>query len=324
MPPAAAGSASSSAAPRYGGYQVFRRRQAPRALPRVVRGAAVPFPEVFRVPRDAMGRDGRLPLALRVRRVEWSSDGDPQTAAGGRRPRPRRRPGPARPHGARVDPHPDGGPPLARPRRPLPGRGPLSPPALPPPPPAGRAPLVRPPRPRLRRQHVRQLLLDLRGHRRLRHGGPDQRPHGPSGRGAGASSSSGPSSPGPSPGRCAPTSSPMCALAAVHRPLARRPRWSSPASVPLAVAAAAAGPGGGARSPGRPGGETRRRGPSPSAGWCWSLSRRVELAGQIFPAGGGAAPSSLPPFGFAAVLVAMGAPSPAASGGSTTSSTGCA
>ncbi|HEX3553706.1 MAG TPA: ATP-binding protein [Thermoanaerobaculia bacterium] len=39
-----------------------------------------PRPEVFPVPREAVGRDGRLALALRVRRVAWAADEDPQAA----------------------------------------------------------------------------------------------------------------------------------------------------------------------------------------------------------------------------------------------------
>ncbi|HEX4966087.1 MAG TPA: response regulator [Thermoanaerobaculia bacterium] len=46
---------------------------------------ALPYsrPEVFRVPREAVGADGRLSLALRVRRVAWAADEEPQAAAVG-------------------------------------------------------------------------------------------------------------------------------------------------------------------------------------------------------------------------------------------------
>ncbi|HEV7518596.1 MAG TPA: ATP-binding protein [Thermoanaerobaculia bacterium] len=39
-----------------------------------------PIAQVFPVPRAAVGTDGRLFLALRVRRVAWASDGDPEAA----------------------------------------------------------------------------------------------------------------------------------------------------------------------------------------------------------------------------------------------------
>jgi signal transduction histidine kinase/DNA-binding response OmpR family regulator len=45
-------------------------------------GLELPFrrPEVFPIPREAVGPDGSLPLALRVRRVAWAADGEPQAA----------------------------------------------------------------------------------------------------------------------------------------------------------------------------------------------------------------------------------------------------
>ena len=64
--------------PAYGGYEVYaggrpigRSRGWGAALP-------FPFPEVFRVPRDAVETDGTLALALRVRRIGWASDRDPE------------------------------------------------------------------------------------------------------------------------------------------------------------------------------------------------------------------------------------------------------
>lgn len=41
------------------------------------------FPEVFRVPRDAIGERASLSLALRVRRVGWAADRDPEAAPTG-------------------------------------------------------------------------------------------------------------------------------------------------------------------------------------------------------------------------------------------------
>ncbi|HEV7786716.1 MAG TPA: histidine kinase dimerization/phospho-acceptor domain-containing protein, partial [Thermoanaerobaculia bacterium] len=40
--------------------------------------------EVFPIPREAVGRDGRLALALRVRRVAWAADDEPQAGPVGR------------------------------------------------------------------------------------------------------------------------------------------------------------------------------------------------------------------------------------------------
>lgn len=47
--------------------------------------AALPFgfPEVFRIPRDAVGEGATLSLALRVRRVGWAADRDPEDAPTG-------------------------------------------------------------------------------------------------------------------------------------------------------------------------------------------------------------------------------------------------
>jgi signal transduction histidine kinase/CheY-like chemotaxis protein len=66
--------------PAYGGYEAYvggrligRSRGWSAAL-------AFGFPEVFRVPREAVGSDGTVSLALRVRRIGWISDAEPQSA----------------------------------------------------------------------------------------------------------------------------------------------------------------------------------------------------------------------------------------------------
>ncbi len=66
--------------PRYGGYQAFAGGRLLGSSPGWYEELSVPSPEVFAVPREAVGRDGRLALALRVRRVAWLSDGDPGAA----------------------------------------------------------------------------------------------------------------------------------------------------------------------------------------------------------------------------------------------------
>src|SRR5436305_4745797 len=67
----------------HGGYQVF----AGGRLAGSSRGWSLelpyPFAEVFRVPSRAVGENGELALALRVRRVGWRSDRDPEAAAVG-------------------------------------------------------------------------------------------------------------------------------------------------------------------------------------------------------------------------------------------------
>src|SRR5688500_5055909 len=64
--------------PLSGGYEVYAGG---RLLGRS-RGwsSSLPFgmPEVFRVPRDAIGEGGTVSLALRVRRIDWASDLDPE------------------------------------------------------------------------------------------------------------------------------------------------------------------------------------------------------------------------------------------------------
>ncbi|HET9209544.1 MAG TPA: ATP-binding protein [Thermoanaerobaculia bacterium] len=67
--------------PLHGGYQVF----AGGRLLGSSRGWSLklphPFPEVFRVPSRAVGEGGGLALAIRARRVGWRSDGDPEAGA---------------------------------------------------------------------------------------------------------------------------------------------------------------------------------------------------------------------------------------------------
>jgi signal transduction histidine kinase/CheY-like chemotaxis protein len=66
--------------PAYGSYDVYaggrwlgRSRGWSAALP-------FGFASVFRVPREAVGRDGTVSLALRMRRIGWASDREPQSA----------------------------------------------------------------------------------------------------------------------------------------------------------------------------------------------------------------------------------------------------
>lgn len=66
--------------PVYGGYEAYaggrligRSRGWSAALP-------FAFPEVFRVPGEAIGKDGTVSVALRVRRIGWVSDQDPQSS----------------------------------------------------------------------------------------------------------------------------------------------------------------------------------------------------------------------------------------------------
>ncbi|MGZ5445002.1 MAG: ATP-binding protein [Thermoanaerobaculia bacterium] len=67
-------------APAYGGYEAYAGG---RLLGRSRGWSAAlgfGFPEVFRLPRDAIGDDGTVSLALRVRRIGWASDPDPDGA----------------------------------------------------------------------------------------------------------------------------------------------------------------------------------------------------------------------------------------------------
>jgi signal transduction histidine kinase/CheY-like chemotaxis protein/HPt (histidine-containing phosphotransfer) domain-containing protein len=69
--------------PRYGGYRVYAGGRLLGASPEWSRELPHPFPEAFPVPREAVGEGGELPLALRVRRVAWWSDAEPAAAAVG-------------------------------------------------------------------------------------------------------------------------------------------------------------------------------------------------------------------------------------------------
>ena len=66
--------------PVYGGYEVYaggRRLGRSRGWSSAL---AFGLPSVFRVPRDAINSDGTVSLALRVRRIGWASDQDPQSS----------------------------------------------------------------------------------------------------------------------------------------------------------------------------------------------------------------------------------------------------
>ncbi|HEX6901882.1 MAG TPA: response regulator [Thermoanaerobaculia bacterium] len=69
--------------PRHGGYQVYAGGRLLGASPGWSGRLYFPFQEVFRVPREAVGEDGRLALALRARRVAWRSDMEPDSAVAG-------------------------------------------------------------------------------------------------------------------------------------------------------------------------------------------------------------------------------------------------
>jgi signal transduction histidine kinase/HPt (histidine-containing phosphotransfer) domain-containing protein len=68
---------------RYGGYQAFAGGRLLGSSPGWTLGLAHPFPGVFAVPREAVGKDGRLALALRARRVAWWSEAEPEGGAVG-------------------------------------------------------------------------------------------------------------------------------------------------------------------------------------------------------------------------------------------------
>jgi len=66
--------------PAYGGYEVYaggRRIGRSRGWSASL---AFGFPEVFRVPREVVGSEGTVSLAIRARRIGWASDQDPQGA----------------------------------------------------------------------------------------------------------------------------------------------------------------------------------------------------------------------------------------------------
>ncbi len=65
----------------YGGYEVYAGGRLLGRSPGWPAPLAFPRAMVFRVPADAVGPDGLLPLALRVRRVGWAADRDPDGGA---------------------------------------------------------------------------------------------------------------------------------------------------------------------------------------------------------------------------------------------------
>ncbi len=66
--------------PAYGGYEVYAGGRFIGRSRGWTASLAFGFPEVFRVPRDAIGKDGTVSLALRVRRIGWASDADVDSA----------------------------------------------------------------------------------------------------------------------------------------------------------------------------------------------------------------------------------------------------
>jgi signal transduction histidine kinase/ActR/RegA family two-component response regulator len=66
--------------PAYGGYEVYAGGRLVGRSRGWSASLAFGFPEIFRVPREAVGNDGTVSLALRVRRIGWASDPDPQNA----------------------------------------------------------------------------------------------------------------------------------------------------------------------------------------------------------------------------------------------------
>src|SRR4051794_31556221 len=69
--------------PTYGGYQVFANGRLLGSSRGWSLELSYPFPEVFRVPVQAVGANGDLALALRVRRLGWRSDANPESGAVG-------------------------------------------------------------------------------------------------------------------------------------------------------------------------------------------------------------------------------------------------
>ena len=67
----------------HGGYQVYAAGRLLGSSRGWGHGLSFRFPGVFPIPAEAIGRDGRIPLALRVRRVAWISDADPKAPAFG-------------------------------------------------------------------------------------------------------------------------------------------------------------------------------------------------------------------------------------------------
>ena len=66
--------------PAYGGYEVYAGGRLIGRSRGWSSSYAFGFPEVFRVPEDAIRNDGTVSLALRARRIGWASDPDPQSA----------------------------------------------------------------------------------------------------------------------------------------------------------------------------------------------------------------------------------------------------
>jgi signal transduction histidine kinase/CheY-like chemotaxis protein len=66
--------------PAYGGYEVYVDGQRIGRSRGWSSALAFGFPEVFRVPANAVARDRTANMALRVHRIGWASDRDPQSA----------------------------------------------------------------------------------------------------------------------------------------------------------------------------------------------------------------------------------------------------
>jgi len=62
----------------YGGYEAYAGGRLIGRSRGWSSSLAFGSPEVFRVPDDAIGNDGTVSLALRVRRIGWASDADPE------------------------------------------------------------------------------------------------------------------------------------------------------------------------------------------------------------------------------------------------------
>jgi len=69
--------------PAYGGYEAYAGGRLIGRSRGWSSSLAFGSPEAFRVPRDAIANDGTVSLALRVRRIGWASDADPEGGAVG-------------------------------------------------------------------------------------------------------------------------------------------------------------------------------------------------------------------------------------------------
>jgi len=69
--------------PAYGGYEAYAGGRLVGRSRGWSSSLAFGSPEAFRVPRDAIANDGTVSLALRVRRIGWASDADPDGGAVG-------------------------------------------------------------------------------------------------------------------------------------------------------------------------------------------------------------------------------------------------